>query len=122
MVLVVDDEPHIAEIMQTELEFEGLDSVVAGNGVQAVEALRTNPDISAIISDVMMPLMDGRELLKVVKESFPHIKTFVFISGYSELSESQASEMGARAIYSKPVDMDSLLKIIKEEGAGPKTS
>lgn len=122
MVLVVDDEPHIAEIMQTELEFEGLDSVVAGNGVQAVEALRTNSGISAIISDVMMPLMDGRELLKVVKENFPHIKTFIFISGYSELSESQAQEMGARAIYSKPVDMDSLLDLIKEEGAGPKTS
>ena len=61
-VLVVDDEPNIVELLTVSLKFQGFDVHSANNGTEALRLARElNPD--AYILDVMMPGMDGFELL-----------------------------------------------------------
>ncbi len=65
-ILVVDDEPDFASIVQADLENEGYDVEVAYNGKEGLEKVKANPP-SAIVLDVMMPEMDGYELCKLLK-------------------------------------------------------
>jgi two-component system, OmpR family, alkaline phosphatase synthesis response regulator PhoP len=65
-VLVVDDEPDFASLVQTNLEKEGFDVDVAYNGVEGLEKVKANPP-DAIVLDVMMPEKDGYEMCADLK-------------------------------------------------------
>ncbi|MBI2265617.1 MAG: response regulator [Armatimonadetes bacterium] len=66
-ILVVDDEPYIAKLVQQNLELEGLTVVTAANGKEALDMIdKHRPNL--IITDVMMPEMDGFELLRKIKQ------------------------------------------------------
>ncbi len=67
-ILVVDDEPDFAAIVQKNLKKEGFDVEVAYDGVQALEKVKANPP-DAIVLDVMMPEKDGYEVCKELKSS-----------------------------------------------------
>jgi len=65
-VLVVDDEPHIVRLIQVNLERHGYQVETANNGAQALAKIRdSRPDL--VVSDVMMPEMDGFELLANIR-------------------------------------------------------
>ena len=66
-ILVVDDEPDFASIVQGNLEKEGFDVAVAYDGVEGLEKVRQNPP-DAIVLDVMMPEKDGYELCAELKQ------------------------------------------------------
>jgi two-component system, OmpR family, alkaline phosphatase synthesis response regulator PhoP len=65
-ILVVDDEPDFALIVQGNLEKEGFEVDVAYNGVEGIEKVKANPP-DAIVLDVMMPEKDGYEVCKELK-------------------------------------------------------
>ena len=65
-VLVVDDEPDFAAIVQGNLEKEGFDVEVAYNGIEGMERVNANPP-DAIVLDVMMPEMDGYKMCAALK-------------------------------------------------------
>jgi len=66
-ILVVDDDPHITELVCVNLDAAGYDVVRAANGLEAMERIiAARPDL--IIMDVMMPEMDGWELCKTIKD------------------------------------------------------
>ena len=65
-ILVVDDEPDFASIVQGNLEKEGFEVDVAYNGVEGLEKVKANPP-DAIVLDVMMPEKDGYEVCKELK-------------------------------------------------------
>ncbi len=65
-ILVTDDEPNIVRLIQVNLERQGFQVETANNGAQALEKIRANrPDL--LVSDVMMPEMDGFELLSHIR-------------------------------------------------------
>src|SRR5215469_6385081 len=65
--LVVDDEPHLLDLVRLNLEAEHYQVVTATNGVEALERLKADlPDV--VILDVMMPEMDGFETLQRIRE------------------------------------------------------
>ncbi len=66
-VLVVDDEPDFALLVQGNLQKEGFDVDVAYNGVEGLEKIRQNPP-DAVVLDVMMPEMDGYEVCSEMKK------------------------------------------------------
>ena len=66
-ILIVDDEPDFAAIVQGNLEKEGFEVEVAYNGVEGLEKVQANPP-DAIVLDVMMPEKDGYEVCKELKE------------------------------------------------------
>lgn len=65
-ILVVDDEPNIVRLIQVNLERQGYQVEIANNGQQALDKIRASrPDL--LVSDVMMPEMDGFELLSNIR-------------------------------------------------------
>jgi signal transduction histidine kinase len=104
-VLVVDDSESNREILARRLKGQGYSVITAENGRIAMETVRKN-DFDMVLLDVMMPEMDGFEVLKRLKsdEQFKHIPV-VMISALSEMeSVVRCIEMGADDYLPKPFD------------------
>jgi two-component system, OmpR family, response regulator len=71
-VLVVDDEPSLAELLASVLRYEGWEVRTAGDGAAAVRGAREfRPD--AVVLDIMLPDFDGLEVLRRVRAELPHV-------------------------------------------------
>ena len=110
-VLIVEDDPSIRQTLQSLLELEGVASVSASNGHDALELLRVNPAPRVILLDMNMPVMDGREFLNRMRQEnlAPHAPVVV-------LTASQISlvAQGVCRWFTKPVDFDVLLEAIQQ--------
>ncbi|MFN9471662.1 response regulator [Acidovorax sp.] len=113
MLLVVEDEYGNAEILQLLLEAEGYRVAVASNGKHALDILRDGEKPALILSDFMMPIMNGGELGQAVRqdEALAQIP-FVFMSATSEDVVRRIFD-GYDAFLIKPIEIDSLLSLIK---------
>lgn len=113
-ILVVDDEQDILELIRHTLNKEGYEVHVAANGQQAVEkAKKIKP--SLILMDVMMPVMDGMEACRQLKED-PETSTLpiIFLTARSEeFAELAGFEAGADDYISKPIRSRVLLSRIR---------
>lgn len=113
-VLVVDDEQDILELIRHSLAKEGFEVHVAANGAQALEqARKVKPEI--IIMDVMMPVMDGMEACRQLKDN-PETSniTVIFLTARSEeFAELAGFEAGADDYIAKPVRNRVLLSRVK---------
>lgn len=79
-VLVVDDDPLTAELVAAILESTGHEATVVGNALEALETVAAMPTIAAVISDLHMPLMDGLDLFRTLREQNQAI-VFVLLTG-----------------------------------------
>ena len=70
-VLVVDDEVYILHILDFSLGAEGFEVITANNGEEALEILRRGEEISLLVSDVVMPLMDGPTMGREARKDRP---------------------------------------------------
>ena len=113
-VLIVDDEPLIADTLSTILRENGFSAVVAYNGEEAIEAARIlQPDI--VISDVLMPKMSGVELGIQLRGEFPDARVILF-SGQAATSElmRQAQAQGHTfELFPKPIHPEELIANLK---------
>ena len=113
-ILVVDDEQDILELIRHTLNKEGYEVHVVANGQQAVEkAKKIKP--SLILMDVMMPVMDGMEACRQLKED-PETATLpiIFLTARSEeFAELAGFEAGADDYISKPIRSRVLLSRIR---------
>lgn len=108
-VLVVDDDIHIQKLYKEELEEEGYEVVVAGNGAKAMELfIQENPDIVTL--DILMPDVDGIKLLRQMKEKKPRLPIIMSTAyDYRDDFAVWASE----AYIVKSADLDELKKTIR---------
>ncbi|MEC9282493.1 MAG: response regulator [Bdellovibrionota bacterium] len=106
-ILIVDDEPAICRFIEFEAHELGHKVFNAYNGAEAKEILQKE-NIELVISDVLMPKLDGIELLKYVKNEHPEITTFLLISGFTSLTKAKALGLGATDILEKPIDFTRL--------------
>ena len=112
-ILIVDDEIELAAMLQEILESEGYKTVTAQNGIEALKIYeQEKKSIGIIISDLGMPLMDGRELIKTLTETGAYVK-FIFMTGYLDKeSKVQLKELGARDVLLKPFTTEDVLSTI----------
>jgi DNA-binding response OmpR family regulator len=112
-ILVVDDEYLIADILGYALEDEGFMVVKASNGQKGLEVLeRERPAL--IITDYMMPVMDGLEFAKAVRAlaSVNHLP-IILISGAQAHIGMQRSDL-FNAVVDKPFNIDSILATVRD--------
>jgi len=113
-ILVVDDEPPLREILQRGLtQMGGFSVEVAQNGLEAIE--KVEKDIfDLILTDLMMPEMDGMEFLKMIKGTRPEMPV-IMMTAYGSIDTAvEAMKIGANDYITKPVDLrDLLLRISK---------
>lgn len=112
-VLIVDDDRIICRCLREGIHWEKLgchEIDVCCNGAQALELIQEHrPNI--IISDVKMPVMDGKELCRLIYEKFPDI-SFIFLSGYEDFVTAQlALRYHAKGYILKPLDRKSLEEV-----------
>lgn len=97
-VLIVDDEQHLRELGKHILESQGYEVHCAGDGFEALSALKKSlPDM--IISDLQMPNMNGFEFLSIVRQRFPAIPVVVISGEFSGVSVPES--VLADAIFPK---------------------
>ena len=108
-VIVVEDDDDIREAVVTALEIEGFRVFQAENGARALEVLRTMPHPSLVLADLMMPVMDGWQLIGALSQD-DRLATLpvVVVSANNE-----KSPQGYRQVK-KPIDLDDLIKIVAE--------
>lgn len=114
-ILIVDDDIEIRRLLKTKLTEAGYEIVTAANGSEAVEKLGTQ-NVDVIISDILMPVMDGFQLCWHVKSDPVHKKIpFVFYTAtYKEKEDEElAFKLGASAFILKPIKPGRFVEIIK---------
>lgn len=112
-LLLVDDEPGLRQAVQAYLEDEGFKVHVASNAQQGWELLQqTSPDL--VISDIMMPQVDGYQFLKQLREDARYqALPVVFLTARGMTSDRiQGYNAGCDAYLSKPFDPDELVAIV----------
>ena len=113
-ILVVDDEMDILELIRHSLSKEGFEVHIAANGAQALEqTTKIKPEI--ILMDVMMPIMDGMEACRQLKENpeTKHIPVVFLTARSEEFAELAGFEAGADDYIAKPIRPRVLLSRIK---------
>ena len=110
-ILVVDDDPLFRELYRTALRFEGFDVSTASDGVAALRSIERNPP-SLVILDVNMPCLDGWGVLQELSRYDSTRNIPVIVVTASDVVHATAQ---AVAILSKPVELDELLPVIRQQ-------
>lgn len=110
-ILIVDDDPHIRELMEHLLKQEGYQVCAAENGLQALEALRS-VKADLVILDIMMPGMDGWELCKELREQYD-IPMLMLTAKGETAQKVKGFELGTDDYMVKPFDPPELLARVK---------
>jgi CheY-like chemotaxis protein len=102
-LLIVDDEPEICEMLSRHFRYIGFHVDTASDGIEALEKL-AKARTEVIISDIVMPQMDGVELLRTIQQQYPMIHT-IMITGYVTLENALACmRHGADTCVFKPLE------------------
>ena len=114
-VMIVDDEELIRNMIHKSLSKSGYKVLEAENGVRALE-LAAKESIDLIIADLVMPEKGGLELIMELNNNYPDIKK-IAISGKipveNESIHGLAEVFGVTAVFSKPLEIFDLLKVVK---------
>lgn len=110
-IFIIEDEPGIRDFLSRLLELEGYKTVTASNGHSALEMLKDMPPPDLILLDVVMPEMNGLEFMKALKED--HVLVTIPVAIVSAHDQPEGAD-SAKTFIKKPVDIDALLKFIKE--------
>ena len=113
-ILVVDDEPDVAELFRQRFRREVRQGTYAmhfaASGEQALEKLADGiePTLIVILSDINMPGMDGLQLLTEIKKRRPDLPVMMVTAYGDDERRRRAAETGASEFLTKPVDFDQL--------------
>ena len=115
MVLVVDDDEGVRTLVRANLELEGYAVREAASANEGLAVLEEDPP-DLILLDVMMPEVDGWEMLRQIQERFGAgaIPVIVFSGQLEEQAVSQAASRGARGFVGKPFDLQQLVDQAKQ--------
>ncbi len=111
-VLVVEDESVILELLQSLWQDDESSLVTAMGGHEALAILKTFP-IDLVVSDVRMPAGNGIDFLHAVRTEIENPPSFLFMTGYSDLTEVQMLHRGAVAVLRKPFEFSAFLEAVK---------
>jgi HAMP domain-containing protein/CheY-like chemotaxis protein/signal transduction histidine kinase len=114
-VLVVDDDARNIFALTTILENQGMDVLSATNGRQAIELIKTQPDLSVVLMDIMMPEMDGFETMREIRKD-PEFRTLPILALTAKAMKGDREkclEAGASDYIAKPVNTEQLLSLLR---------
>ena len=109
-ILVVDDDKLARHALRHMLEHGGFTVILAAGGRQALRTFQERP-IAAVVTDIMMPSMDGLRLIRELLALQPSA-SIVAISGAEKRLEV-ARQVGAKAVLRKPIDLAHLLEAVR---------
>ena len=124
-ILVVDDEPDVADLFKQRFRREARDGTYvmhfANSGESALQLLGegVEPQLIVILSDINMPGMDGITLLGEIKQRFLELPVMMVTAYGDDERRRRASDLGAAEFLTKPVDFEHLKAQLRQLAAGP---
>jgi DNA-binding NtrC family response regulator len=116
-ILLVDDEKPFVEAMGKRLKKRDLELVTAFNGKEALARLAEDGDIEVVILDIKMPVMDGMEALKKIKDKHPLVEV-IMLTGHATVETGiEGMKKGAFDYLMKPCDANQLIEKVTEAAA-----
>ena len=111
-ICIVDDEPSILNTLSSILEDERYQVAIAKTGEEALKVIQMEvPDV--VLLDIWMPELDGLEVLKRVREQFPHIMV-IMMSGHGSVETAvKATKLGAYDYLEKPLDLEKVTILVR---------
>ncbi|WP_294330840.1 response regulator [uncultured Sphingomonas sp.] len=112
-ILVVEDEDMVRAIAERALSRQGYSVVTAENGEVALETIETMDKPDLLVSDVVMPVMDGPSMARKVRERWPDLP-ILFMSGYAEEQLRRSIDLDNVAFLPKPFSVQQLAEAVQE--------
>jgi CheY-like chemotaxis protein len=114
-VLVVDDDVRNIFALTSLLEQHGVRVVSAENGMEAISLLDRNPEIDAVLMDIMMPEMDGYETMRRIRQNTQHrlLPILALTAKAMKGDREKCLEAGASDYIAKPVNTEELLALLR---------
>ena len=120
LVLVVDDEESIRKVVQKTLERFGYRVILASNGAEAVSLYAARrQDIALVLTDMMMPIMDGPTLVMTLKAMHPQVRIIASSGMTTNEGVAKVEGAGVRHFVPKPYTTETMLKTIHQELTEP---
>jgi len=111
-VLLVEDEPMVRAVAERALTRHGYQVITADNGEEALEVLARNEPVDLLISDVVMPGMDGPTMVEQARQTRPDLK-ILFMSGYAEEQLRNSLDVDNVSFLPKPFSVQELAEAAK---------
>ena len=112
-ILLVEDEDMVRAVAERALTRNGYTVVTAANGEEALEIMNGRDDIDLLVSDVVMPVMDGPTLVRHARESRPKLP-ILFMSGYAEEQLRKTIDLDNIAFLPKPFSVHQLAEAVRD--------
>lgn len=115
-ILVIDDDTIMRGTLVDILSSQNYNVMEASNGVEAIKKI-SKEHFDMIVTDILMPEMDGIELILEIKEKYPNMPIMAISGGGFISAENYlkaAMELGANSMVVKPFDIDNFIKKVKE--------
>lgn len=119
-ILIIDDDESVTSMLRTVLERNGYEVITAADGREGMRRYNAQP-ADLVISDILMPEMDGLEALKELRRLSPDVKIIAVSGGGARLNMDVlrvAELLGAAATFKKPYRIDALLDAVRQLLAG----
>jgi two-component system cell cycle sensor histidine kinase/response regulator CckA len=112
-VLLVEDEAMVRTVAERALTRQGYNVLVAENGEEALEILGREGEIALMISDVVMPTMDGPTTVRAARKMHPNLP-ILFISGYAEEQLRKSIDIPNVSFLAKPFSVQQLAETVRD--------
>ena len=112
-ILIVDDNPHMSNLLSDILDFFDYKGVGARDGEEALKTLGEK-SFDMVITDLRMPRMDGMNLLRALKEKFPQLPVVVITGFGTDSSRSDAFAAQADGFLAKPFKVEDIKELLKK--------
>jgi two-component system chemotaxis response regulator CheY len=114
-ILIVDDDPDLLDMYQEVVAFDGVKTLTARSGREAINLCKNNPGIKVIVSDSNMGEMSGMELLKHLRSYYQTMPVFYLLTGAFDVSEDEVKKAGGSGLVLKPFDLEEILERMKKD-------
>lgn len=113
-ILIADDEPNIRRVLEATFQREGYEVMTAESGKKALDILKANQSTDVLISDLIMPDINGVELLEIVRDTNPSVSVVMITAHGTIKTAVDAMRLGAFDYVTKPFDVDELKTLVKK--------
>lgn len=112
-ILIVEDEERLRKALERSLRQENCETLTAASAEEALGLLKERK-IDLVITDLVMPGMDGMALVRSIKETFPQMKMIIITAYGSAESMEEAEELEVACYLAKPFDLSHLKSTVNE--------
>ncbi|HWR72273.1 MAG TPA: response regulator [Nitrospirota bacterium] len=118
-ILLIDDEPEVLEVLADILSTAGYTVVPRGNAESSLKAIKGGTKIDLVITDLVMPGMDGSALAEVIRKTLPDVPVILLTGHGSVESYIKTRSSGVFEYINKPVQSRELCRIVQAAIGGP---